>query len=146
MAYSSDIANLLTEQLEKFVTLNRHQLAGQVANIEFWLDEIGHCLAVIDGYDVRFERMKGAQQAYAAHHQTVQFHPETRRWDYAPETTPATPPRRVPGGELGDARRTLCKVAHRFLTRCLDDGFIDLAAFDAAHERLGIDPAELRRS
>jgi hypothetical protein len=44
MPYSSDIAMLLAEQLAKFATLNRHQLAGQVANIDFWLGEVRHCL------------------------------------------------------------------------------------------------------
>jgi hypothetical protein len=37
MAYSSDITKTLTLQIRKFVTLNRHQLAGQVANLDFWV-------------------------------------------------------------------------------------------------------------
>jgi hypothetical protein len=49
MAYSSDITKTLTLQIRKFVTLNRHQLAGQVANLDFWLAKVRHCLDVIDG-------------------------------------------------------------------------------------------------
>ena len=59
MSYSSQIADLLAAQLTKFVTLNRHQLAGQASNLDFWLLEVRHCLAVIDGYRERFEQ--GAQ-------------------------------------------------------------------------------------
>jgi hypothetical protein len=63
MSYSSQIADLLAAQLTKFVTLHRHQLAGQAANLDFWLVEIRHSLAMIDGYRERFERMKAAQEA-----------------------------------------------------------------------------------
>ena len=61
MPYSCDIANLLAGQLEKFVTLNRYQLAGHVPNLEFWLAEVRHCLEVVDGYGPRFECLKAAQ-------------------------------------------------------------------------------------
>jgi hypothetical protein len=61
MAYSSDITKTLTAQITKFVTLNRHQLAGHVANLDFWVAEDRHCLDVIDGYDRRFEQMKTGQ-------------------------------------------------------------------------------------
>lgn len=54
MAYSSDITKTLTVQVTKFVTLNRHQLAGHVANLGFWVAEVRHCLDVIDGYNRRF--------------------------------------------------------------------------------------------
>jgi hypothetical protein len=58
MAYSSDVTRTLTVQITKFVTLNRHQLAGHVASLDFWIAEVRHCLGVIDGYDRRFEQMK----------------------------------------------------------------------------------------
>jgi hypothetical protein len=32
MSFSTDIAALVANQLSRFVTLNRHQLAGQAAN------------------------------------------------------------------------------------------------------------------
>ena len=38
MSYSSDIASILAEQLARFVTLNPHQLAGHVPNLDFWLE------------------------------------------------------------------------------------------------------------
>ncbi len=56
MAYSSDITKILTDQITKFVTLNRHQLAGHVANLDFWTGEVRHCLNVIDGDEVILRR------------------------------------------------------------------------------------------
>ena len=38
MSFSTDVAKLVADQLSRFVTLNPHQLAGQVANLDFWLD------------------------------------------------------------------------------------------------------------
>ncbi len=57
MSFSTDLAELVTRQLSRLVTLNQHQLAGQVANLGFWLAQVQHALAVIDGYGVRFLRM-----------------------------------------------------------------------------------------
>ena len=36
MSYMTEIGEVLGKQLMKFVTLNRHQLAGQAANLAFW--------------------------------------------------------------------------------------------------------------
>src|SRR5262245_8635016 len=64
MSFSTDMAELVASQLSRFVTLNRHQLSGQVANLAFWLAQVRHSLAVIDGYGVRFLRMEAAQEQY----------------------------------------------------------------------------------
>ena len=48
MSYSTDIAELVAKQISRLTTLNRHQLVGQVANLDFWLGEVQHALAVID--------------------------------------------------------------------------------------------------
>lgn len=42
MSFSTEMAGLVAGQLARFVTLNRHQLAGQVANLEFWLAQVRH--------------------------------------------------------------------------------------------------------
>jgi hypothetical protein len=73
VAYSSDIAKTLTEQLTRFVSLNRHQLAGQVTNLDFWMAEVRHCLEVIDGYGRRFNRLKNGQAQHVAEHHTIEF-------------------------------------------------------------------------
>src|SRR4051812_47973025 len=111
MSFSTELAELVANQLSRFVTLNRHQLAGQVANLDFWLGQVQHALATIDGYGVRFVRMEAAQEQYVATHGTV---------EYSPGEEPvvkhkATPPRRVPDRELRHARKSLTEVAHRLL-------------------------------
>ncbi|MBI3410516.1 MAG: hypothetical protein HY040_19425 [Planctomycetes bacterium] len=53
MPFSIEIATALTNQLARFTALNRHQLAGQVANLDLWMAEVAHCLVVIDGYNAR---------------------------------------------------------------------------------------------
>jgi hypothetical protein len=133
MAYSSEIADLLTAQLRKFVTLNRHQLIGQVANLDFWIDETKHCLAVIDGYRERFSRLNAAVTKYTADHQTIEF--PLAMPDY---TEAATPPQRVPQTDLTTSRKSLCDAMYRFLLRCYREEMISENALQDWCARLGI--------
>ena len=136
MSFSTDMAGLVADQLSRFVTLNRHQLAGQVANLDLWLAQVRHALAALDGYGVRFIRMHAAQEQYVTAHGTTEFdlgaaYPAERR---------AAPPRRTPDRELQKARRALIDAASRFLERCQRDGLISESEASAALENLGIDP------
>ncbi len=142
MAYSSDITKTLTIQITKFVTLNRHQLAGHVANLDFWVAEVRHCLDVIDGYDRRFEQMKAAQTAHISEHGTVEF----RLDDPCCTQRTVPPPRRVSGAELEEARRNLCDATYRFLVRCLNEGLIkeDLLRGTCVSLDLGVEASDLR--
>lgn len=142
MAYSVDVATLLTNQLSKFITLNRHQLAGQVANLEFWIDEVRHCLGVIDGYPRRFEQLKEAQAKYVAEHGTIDYLLE----DEYLTTTSATPPRRVPHSELKEARRLLCDATYRLLIRGFNEGALtELMVRQTCRELgIGIEASDLR--
>jgi hypothetical protein len=141
MAFSSDIAKLVADQLSRFVTLNRHQLAGQVANLDFWLAQARHALAVIDGYGVRFVRMHDAQEQYVVAHGTTEFAPGV---DY-PTERKASPPHRIPDRELQKARRALTEAASRFLSRCRKEEFISEARLLAAYASLGIDVESVDR-
>jgi hypothetical protein len=100
-----------------------------VANLDFWLDQVRHALAVIDGYGVRFVRMQGAQEHHVAQHGTRQF--ALGAEDYTPQTRPARP-RRVPDRELRQARRELVEAAGRFLERCRAEGLVADAVASAA--------------
>jgi hypothetical protein len=134
VAYSTDITTLLTGQLAKFTTLNRHQLVGHVANLEFWVAEVRHCLDVIDGYAARFKRLKSAVVRHLSEHSTTEFdldEPVEINW-------PAEPPHRVPGSDLKEARRDLCESAYRFLVRCFNEGLIEEATLRKACDGLGV--------
>jgi hypothetical protein len=137
MSFSTDLAALVANQLSRFVTLNPHQLAGQVGNLDFWLDQVRHALAAIDGYGVRFVRMEGAQARYVAAHGTTESsldhdHPVERK---------VSPPHRIPDRELQKARRTLTEATTQFLERCQADGLISESEMTSALKHLGIQQA-----
>jgi hypothetical protein len=145
MAYSSEIARVLTEQLARLTTLNRHQLAGQVANLDFWLSEIRHHLEVISGYGARFERLKAAQKKHTIEHRVVEIPlGPADSWFGTPM---AQLPKRVPDTELNDARTALTETTYRFLIRCWNEGLIEEPDVRKACDSLGIgvDSSDLRR-
>ncbi len=134
MSYSTDVAGLLTNQLARFVTLNPYQLAGQAANLEFWVTEVRHALDVLGGYAKRFQRTKSAELRYVKEHETYAF--EFGK----PDDFGFMPPRssKVPDRRLKDARVTLTDAARRFVIRCYKVGLIDEAALRKACDDLAI--------
>lgn len=112
--YTLDLASLLTKQLIKFRSLNQHQLAGHVANLDFWSGEVSHVLAVMQGYRRRFQAMKDAQRVNASARKLEEFYVE-----YDPEIT--TAPRRpnpMPDADLEAAQHALTKAWRDFIVRC----------------------------
>ena len=124
MAYSADAAKLLTDQLTKLTTLNRHQLAGQAANLDFWLSEVEHALAMIDGHPARFARMRRAQTEHARGFPSNELDSKLLG--------------RVPDAEFRDARQSLGLATTRFLARCTKEGLVDESTVRHETERLGI--------
>ncbi len=135
---------MLAEHVGRFATLNHHQLAGHVANLEFWLGEVRHCLEVIDTYGQRFQRLKSAQNTYVSDHHTVEF----SLHDPCCTQTAPQPPRRVPHAELQEARRALTDATYRFLLRSHREDQLDEGAVRSARDNfgIGIDPRDLKRS
>jgi hypothetical protein len=128
VSFSTDLAKLVADQLSRFVTLNPHQLAGQVANLDFWLGQVRHALATIDGYGERFVRMELAQQQYVATHDTTIS--EVGPAGVEIHKPPA--PRRIPDRELRQARRAIVESATRFLERCRAEGLVADTVVSAA--------------
>lgn len=135
MSFSKDMAELVTKQLSRFVTLNPHQLAGQVANLDFWLAEVHHALVVIDGYGVRFVRMEAAQEQFVAAHGTTMS--EVGPAGVTERRPPV--PRRIPDRELRKVRRAMIEAASRFLQRCRQDGLISESQLTAMLSGLGVE-------
>jgi hypothetical protein len=134
VSFSTEMAKLVADQLSRFVTLNPHQLAGQVENLDFWLGEVRHALAVIDGYGVRFVRLHAAQERYVAANNVTAS-------EVGPAGVSERPPpavRRIPDRELRQARRVLVEAATRFLERCQTEGLVaDAVVSDALAEFAG---------
>lgn len=141
-AYTINIAHELTRQFTRFATLNPHQLAGHVANLEFWSDELAHCQDVIDRYKSRFDRLSKAQRCYVREHDTIEFSPH----DPCCTARPASKPQRVPDHDREVARRELRESFYRFLFRCNSAGLIDAAILQSHCRRhdISVDPADLK--
>jgi hypothetical protein len=110
MNYSVEQATLLARQLEGLATRNAHQVAGQFANLEFWLNEVAHVLTTIDGYPHRFRQLRDAQNAWVkAHDSKVTPRCGICRGpcEFGPETPP--PPSRSPPVTNGQAKHSLCR-------------------------------------
>ncbi len=120
--------------MSRFHHINRHQLAAQAANLDFWLDEVRHALSVIDGYNARFDRLRSAQARYVSEHLTSEFHLD----DPCCTKQAASPPRRVPHSELAFSRRSLCEATYLLLVRFHNEHLIPESTLRSACSALGI--------
>lgn len=140
MAYSIDICDLLSVQLDRLAKLHPHQLVGHVANLDFWLGEVRHCQNVIDNYRLRFERLRDSQANYVREHDTT---------TYSYETGTQIPMRaqRVPDDALKTSRSELREAFYRFLIRSYQEKLIDERMLRETADAidLGIDLVDLRR-
>src|SRR5262245_8072860 len=75
-----------------------------VANVDFWIGEAQHCLAVIDGYQDRFNRLQDSQAKYEKQFAVGALAPPLRR--SAKDHT------------RQELRRRLCDAIESFLNRC----------------------------
>jgi len=140
MSYSIEQAGLLERQLERFATLEAHQLAGHVANLEFWLGEAIHVLATIDGYPDRFRRLRDGQQAWVKRHDTLDNRPcpVCRESPCELGAEPPPPLTRIPSEQMDAARRGVRQGCYRFLLRLHRFRLLDEPALRIACDRVGV--------
>jgi hypothetical protein len=140
MAYSIELADQLAIQLEKFSTSFAHQVAGQFANLAFWIDEVIHAIGVIDGYPKRFAAMNEGQHAWVTNHETM-VGSYCRYCGGACELEPAlgppAAPRRIDARQMDAAKQRLKDSAYHLLVRCHRNRLLDKAALIAACDRIG---------
>jgi hypothetical protein len=139
MNYTLEHASLLARQLAALATRDAHQLAGQVANLEFWLGEARHVLATIDGYPARFRRLRDGQQAWVARHETRDRRPCPYCGGKPCELagTPP-PPTRTSSDDLEAARRAVRQGCYRLLLRLHSLALLDEPALEAACDSVGV--------
>jgi hypothetical protein len=133
MSYIRDICQPLIDQLEKFATLNSHQLAGQLANLDFWVSEVEHRLSVIEGYYPRFQQLKAAQTDHVQRHRTA-------RSEYPGDPIgESIPPirRGVSDAELKELRDRLLKAVSHVVTRGINEGLLTEIDVREVKRRLG---------
>jgi hypothetical protein len=143
MAYSLEIADAVSRTIGKFVTLNNHQLAGHLANLEFWTRQIENALDAVDGYAKRQRTLEQAQKQYIKTHETRQFsidENEARR-KYENEFGPirAVPDRsRIDAETLATKRRNIVDSFYRFILRCFKERLLTKEEARQALDKLGI--------
>jgi len=147
VSYSIERAAHIADQLERLATQHTHQLAGQVSNLEFWMDEAARAIAVIDDYPARFRRLHDAQVSWVRSQ-------DTRVPAYCPicrgacEFSPFTPdpPRRTASEQLTAARSNVRRAAIRFLLRLYRADFVSEQRLRDYADRLElpIEPEDLR--
>ena len=110
MAYVRDISDSLTRVFEHGTSLAPHRIAGYAANTEFWLAEVEHCFAVLDGYSKRFRAMRDATARYVSDHPI-----DPARADSDTRTT-----QNLKDFEIKELRESVATAARAFFRRCAE--------------------------
>jgi hypothetical protein len=142
VAYSVDRAALVTKQLGKLATGSVHQLAGQFANLDFWLLETEQALRVLDDYPRRFDLLRDRQQRWVKAHGPRATGPCAHcggPCELGPQ--PPRPAVRIPSEDLAAARQGLRDAAAHLLLRLFRLGFIDEPLLRSSCARVGAEVA-----
>ena len=129
MAYVRDISDTLTRVLQHGTSLTPHRIAGYAANAEFWLGEIEHCFAVLDGYSKRFRAMRQATAAYVSDHPI-----DPQRADSDTRTTA-----NLKDFEIKELRESVATAARGFFRRCIELGLLSDALTQRADRLLNLE-------
>ena len=124
VSYVESISTPLIETLKHSAGLPANQLAGHAANADFWIGEAKHCLAVIDGYQDRFDRLRAAQGEYEKQTGKVAAVLPLRRG--AKDHT------------RQEIRQEVCEAIERFLVRCHRENLLSENKLTSALDGLGI--------
>jgi len=105
-------------------------LVGHAAQIEFWTDEVAHCLHVLDTYEPRFRSMLAAQQQVECDIDPLFYRPVPR-------------PGYVPDQHRFHVRSELCRAFAGFVVACHHRAHAPSASLREHCARLGITVVEL---
>ena len=148
MIYTIEKAKLISEQLRRFTSGYAHHVAGQFANINFWVHEVQEAFKTIDEYNQRFNNIRDDQKKWVDAH-------GTRVYGYCPHCGGKcefsdgipTPPVRLSDIELQAARKELVDSVYFFLLRCYRMKLLNKNMLDTKCEEIGIsiDPSDLEK-
>ena len=150
MIYTVEKARLISEQFRKFTDSYAFMVAGQFANLDFWVEETKSALKAIDEHQLRFDRMYNTQKIWIEEKQVTIP-------DYCPlcdgicelgiqhYKKPELPKRKAKS-EKTESRKELVNSAYYFLLRCYKIGLLDQETFNEYCEQIGtsIDPNDLK--
>jgi hypothetical protein len=139
MSYSISRATLIAQQLERLATQNAYQLAGQLPNLDFWMQEAEHALATLQDYPDRFRKLRDAQVAWVRAHGTTvsEYCPLCGgTCEFGPK--PPDPPHRIRSEEIDEARKLVRLGATRYLVRLYRAGFVNQSDLLRYADRLAL--------
>ncbi len=140
MAYIIDRADEVASMLEKFTNAPAYQVAGQYANIEFWLSETLHALEALADYSKRFDRLFSAQREWIESHNVVigSYCPMCGgQCELSPGLQPPREPKQIPAGGRNAATQRLKDAFYFFVVRCFRMKLIDEASLRDMCTRVG---------
>ena len=150
MIYTTKRAILITKQLRKFTDSYAYMVAGQFANIDFWMNETVSSIRAIDEHNMRFEKMCEAQKKWIED-KNVSVPDycsicngicELSEQHYKkPEL-----PRNRAKNEKKESRKELIDSAYYFLVRCFKIGLLNQEELKGYCSKIGtsIDPYDLK--
>ncbi len=140
MAFINDRADAVASMLEKFTTAHAYQVAGQYANIEFWISETLHALDALADYDNRFDKLTTAQREWVSAHNVVvgSYCPACGgQCEFDPDLKPPRPPTKIPSKGRDDASRRLKDAFYFFIVRCYRMNLVDEQTLRDTCSRVG---------
>ena len=149
--YTLERAHLISEQLRKFTDSYAYMVAGQFANIDFWINETVNSLKAIDGHNARFENMYNAQK-YWIDEKNVKV-PDycficngICELSHEGYIKPELPKKRA-RIEKTETRKELVNAAYYFLVRCYRIGLLNQVEMKNHCDKIGtsIDPYDLKK-
>jgi len=145
MIYTIEKAHLISEHLKRFTTGHAHYVAGQFANIDFWLQEVKDALKTIDGYNKRFNSMRDVHNKWIE--STEPYEDKEAIESYEALPIHRAPLVRVSHNELEAARKDLTDATYFFLLRCYRMRLLDKNTLEIKCNEIGtsIDPSDLEK-
>lgn len=150
MIYTVERAALITTQLKKFTDSYAFIVAGQFANLDFWIDEVVSAKMALDGHKARFDKMYEAQINWIEKKQV-------RVPDYChicngicelshERSVKPTLPKNRFSSQKKESRKELIDSAYYFLVRCHKLGLINEKEIKEYCDIIGtsIDPSDLK--
>lgn len=151
MVFTIERAEAVASMLEKFTTAHAYQVAGQFANLEFWVSETLSALKGIEDYGNRFERLAAGQRAWVdAHDVEVGSYCSHcgGKCEFEPQFQRPGPPVKVPANDRNAAISRLKDAFYFFVARCFRMHLLDEESFRQLCRRVdtSIDPRDLVRT
>ena len=150
MIYTVERANLISKQLRKFTDSYAFMVAGQFANVDFWINEVVSAKAAIDGHKVRFNKMYDAQKDWIEEKKIsvpdyCYICNGICELSHERYIMPKLPKNKV-NVEKKESRKELIDSTYYFLIRCYKIGLINEEEIENFCDKIGtsIDPYDLK--